>query len=469
MARPKSIFVCQGCGHQEPRWLGRCPECGEWHTLIEEAVGPRPGAARAGGAARPSAPLSPVPLASVEAEEQPRLPTGIGELDRVLGGGFVPGSVVLLGGDPGIGKSTLALQALHHVSVAGHAALYVTGEESARQTRMRAERLDLPGDKLLVLAESSLDPILASLEVIRPRVAVIDSIQTLHAAELGSAPGSVSQVREAATRIIQVAKAQDTAVLLVGHVTKDGALAGPKTLEHLVDAVLSFEGDPGRATRVLRGVKNRFGGTDEIGVFEMKARGLAEVPNPSRVFLSDLWEREIPASGSVVAASLEGTRPLLVEVQALVSSSRLAMPRRTTLGVDDGRVAMLVAVLEKKAGLDLAGHDLYLNVAGGVRIVEPAVDLAVLAAVASSALDLPVPARVAVAGEVGLTGEVRAIVGAEARVREAARLGFERILLPRGSDVPAGASGDLAIDRVANVGDLMERLFGRSVRGRGDA
>lgn len=463
MARPKSIFVCQGCGHQEPRWLGRCPDCSEWHTLVEEAVTPPARAARAAAAAR----VSPVLLASVAQEDRPRLETGIGELDRVLGGGFVPGSVVLLGGDPGIGKSTLALQALHQVAAAGHGALYVTGEESARQTRMRAERLGLLGDKLLVLAESSLDPILASLDEIRPRVAVVDSIQTLHAPELGSAPGSVSQVREAATRIIQLAKAQGTAVLLVGHVTKDGALAGPKTLEHLVDAVLSFEGDPGRATRVLRGVKNRFGGTDEIGVFEMKTRGLTEVPNPSRVFLADLWEREVPASGSVVAASLEGTRPLLVEVQALVSSSRLAMPRRTTLGVDDGRVAMLVAVLEKKAGLDLAGHDLYLNVAGGVRILEPAVDLAVIAAVASSFLDVPVAPRVAVAGEVGLTGEVRGIVGAEARVREAARLGFERILLPRGSEVPAGVAGDLAIDRVGSVGNLMEHLFGKRAGGRG--
>jgi DNA repair protein RadA/Sms len=463
MAKARSIFVCQNCAYQAPRWLGRCPECDQWNTLIEEATRPQRNAERAA-----PAPATPVSLASVSAAEESRLPTGIGELDRVLGGGLVSGSVVLLGGDPGIGKSTLALQALHRLGAAGHSVLYVTGEESARQTRMRGERLGLTGDKLLVLAESSLEPILAALEQTRPAAAVIDSIQTLHSADLGSAPGSVSQVREVAARIIERAKAADIAVILVGHVTKDGALAGPKTLEHLVDAVLAFEGDPGHATRILRGVKNRFGGTDEIGVFEMRARGLEEVSNPSRIFLAGLLSRETAASGSVVAASLEGSRPLLVEVQALVSPTRLSFPRRAALGVEEARVAMLVAVMEKKAGFDLSNQDLYLNVAGGVRILEPAVDLAVVAAVASSFLDAPIAGRVALAGEVGLTGEARAVVGTELRAREAARLGFDRIMLPVGGDESADPAG-IAVERVATVADLLAALFpgaSRKQRGR---
>lgn len=455
MARVRSVFVCQGCAHQVPRWLGRCPECGEWNTYLEERA-PQSGAKAAsvrGSGERATA------LSSVRYEEEARLATGIAELDRVLGGGFVPGSVVLLGGEPGIGKSTLALQALARLSAAGHETLYVTGEESARQTRLRAERLGLSAEKLLVLAESSLEAVLEQVREIRPRAIVIDSIQTLQSADLTSAPGSVSQVREGASRILEVAKASGMVVLLVGHVTKDGAIAGPKTLEHLVDVVLAFEGEPGRTTRVLRGVKNRFGATDEIGVFEMKGRGLVEVSNPSMIFLADLAARETPATGSVVAASLEGTRPLLVEIQALVSASRNTMARRTTLGVDDGRVAMLVAVLEKKAGLDLAGLDLYVNVAGGVRISEPAVDLAVAAALASSFLNQPVRGRVAFAGEVGLTGEVRGIAGCEARAREAARLGFEGIILPARSEDLSETPEGLALIRVGSVGDLMEKIF----------
>jgi DNA repair protein RadA/Sms len=400
-----------------------------------------------------------VALSSVSYDEEARLATGIAELDRVLGGGFVPGSVVLLGGEPGIGKSTLALHALDRLSATGLKTLYVTGEESARQTRMRAERLGLIANKLLVLAESSLDPVLSQLSEIAPRVAIIDSIQTLHSSDLGSAPGSVSQVREAAIRIIDVAKTTGLAVLLVGHVTKDGTIAGPKTLEHLVDVVLSFEGDPGHHTRILRGVKNRFGATDEIGVFEMKEHGLAEVANPSKIFLAELSERGAPASGSVVAASLEGTRPILVEVQALVAASSGAVPRRTILGVDDARVAMLVAVLEKKGGLDLGGNDLYVNIAGGLRISEPSVDLPVASALASSFLDKPVAGRTALAGEIGLTGEVRGIVGAQARVREAGRLGFERIILPRSNESQCDCPKGLAILPVASVGELLEALF----------
>ena len=455
MARTRSVFVCQSCGHQVPRWLGRCPECAEWNTYLEERV-QQPGvkAASARGSGERATALS-----AVRYEEEARLATGIAELDRVLGGGFVPGSVVLLGGEPGIGKSTLALQALARLSAAGHGTLYVTGEESAQQTRLRAERLGLSAEKLLVLAERSLEAILEQVREIRPQAIVIDSIQTLVSADLTSAPGSVSQVREGASRILEIAKASGMAAMLVGHVTKDGAIAGPKTLEHLVDVVLAFEGEPGRATRVLRGVKNRFGATDEIGVFEMKGRGLIEVSNPSKILLADLAARETPATGSVVAASLEGTRPLLVEIQALVSASRNAMPRRTILGVDDGRVAMLVAVLEKKAGLDLAGLDLYVNVAGGVRISEPASDLAVAVALASSFLDQPVRGRVAFAGEVGLTGEVRGIAGCDARAREAGRLGFERIILPARSEDLSEAPEGLEIFRVASVSDLMEKIF----------
>ena len=456
MGRARTAYVCQSCGHQVPRWLGRCPECGAWNTLVEEIVALSSERTRGSAAAQA---VSPVPLTSVSLAEKACLATGIGELDRVLGGGFVPGSVVLLGGDPGIGKSTLALQALHRLSAQGHGVLYVTGEESAEQTRMRAERLGLGSETILVLAASEMETVLGALREVRPRMAVIDSIQTLHVSELGSAPGTVSQVREAAARILALAKSLEMAVLLVGHVTKDGAIAGPRTLEHLVDAVLAFEGDPGYATRILRGVKNRFGRTDEIGVFAMKTSGLEEVANPSEIFLADLSERAAPRAGSVVAASLEGTRPLLVEVQALVSATRLSIPRRTTLGVDDARVAMLVAVLEKKAGLDLAGHDLYVNVAGGVRILEPAVDLAVIAAVASSFLDKPVRGRTALAGEVGLTGEVRGIVGAEARAREAGRLGFGRIVLPRRTDTLEGVHEGIEIVRVGSVNELLEVIF----------
>lgn len=371
----------------------------------------------------------PLPISEVPPQAEVRLPCGIGELDRVLGGGLVPGSLVLIGGDPGIGKSTLLLQAMHHLAETADV-LYVSGEESAAQTRLRGERLGLSGRRLLVLAENGLEEIVAQIERLKPRAVVVDSIQTVWTRSLESAPGSVSQVRESAGRLMVLAKGSGVPVFIVGHVTKDGAIAGPRVLEHMVDTVLYFEGDRGHPYRILRAVKNRFGSTNEIGVFEMKSGGLEEVANPSELFLS---ERPLDAPGSVVTASLEGSRPLLVEIQALVTPSSYGTPRRTTIGVDGNRLALLVAVLEKKAGLHLGGQDIFLNVAGGARLAEPAADLAIMLAVASSHLDRPVPHQTVVFGEVGLAGEVRAITQPEPRIAEAAKLGFTDCILPKGN------------------------------------
>jgi DNA repair protein RadA/Sms len=450
----KTLFACQGCGFQSPKWLGRCPECGQWDSFAEETMaatgvsGPLRGIA--------SALSVPVPIDSVDLVEQPRLSTRIDELDRVLGGGLVAGSLVLIGGDPGIGKSTLMLQALHGMAAQGRKVLYVSGEESVQQLRLRSRRLAASAPLLLVVSEIDLDLILAMAEKHAPDVLVIDSIQTMYSSDLTSAPGSVSQVRESAMRLMLNAKKSDIPTLLVGHVTKDGAIAGPKLLEHMVDTVLYFEGDRNHVFRILRTVKNRFGSTNEIGVFEMQAGGLMEVPNPSAVFLS---ERPDNAPGSVVTASMEGTRPILVELQALASSTHLGTPRRTVLGLDAHRVALLVAVMEKKLGLHLNGHDIFMNVAGGVKIDEPAVDLGVLAAIASSFLDKPVPFATLVLGEVGLAGEVRAIGNVETRLMEAHKMGFRRCLVPAGNlkriEVPKG----MELVGVANVDQAMETLF----------
>ena len=372
---------------------------------------------------------TPMPIGEVPPQAEIRRSCGIGELDRVLGGGLVPGSLVLIGGDPGIGKSTLLLQAMDYLATEGQV-LYVSGEESAAQTRLRGERLGVGKPGLLVLAENSLEEIVAQAEQIKPRAVVVDSIQTVWTQSLESAPGSVSQVRESAGRLMLLAKGKGIPVFLVGHVTKDGSIAGPRVLEHMVDTVLYFEGDRGHPYRILRAVKNRFGSTNEIGVFEMKSGGLAEVPNPSELFLS---ERPLDAPGSVVTASLEGSRTLLVEIQALVTPSAYGTPRRTTIGADSNRLALLVAVLEKKAGLHLAGQDIFLNVAGGARLTEPAADLAMLLAVASSHLDRPVHHQTVVFGEVGLAGEVRAATQPEQRLAEAEKLGFGTCVLPAGN------------------------------------
>ena len=431
MRRTRTVFACQECGARSPRWAGRCPGCGGWGTLVEEPVGPpRPAARQGWVASGPGAGAIAQPLAALEGERLRRVGTGLAELDRVLGGGIVPGSLILIGGDPGIGKSTLLLQVADAVARTGGRSLYVSGEESTQQLRLRAERLGALAPELYAAAEVDATVIARLVEELRPTVAVIDSIQTVMHPDLGSAPGSVGQVRECAGFFLRLAKATGTAIVLVGHVTKGGEVAGPRTLEHATDAVLTFEGDRHQAYRLVRAVKNRFGSTDELGVFEMTEAGLREVPNPSELFLA---ERAEAVSGSAVVAALEGTRPLLVEVQALLTPATLGVPRRTVSGLDANRAALILAVLERWCGLALAGHDVYVKVSGGLRLDEPAADLGLALALASSRLDRPLPPDLAVAGEIGLTGEVRAVGRIEARLREASRLGFRWALVPAAS------------------------------------
>ena len=467
MAKTTSRFVCQSCGAVAPRWAGRCETCGEWNTLAEEAVEAGPGLTKA--AAKPAAgrKIPFVPLAG-EAAPPPRVPIGIAELDRVLGGGLVPGSAVLLAGDPGIGKSTLLLQAAASLARAGRKVLYVSGEEAIEQVRLRARRLGLTDASLGLAAAINVRDIAAALEAeADTTMVVIDSIQTMWLDNIESAPGTVSQVRAAAFELIRLAKSRGFSVVLVGHVTKDGAIAGPRVLEHMVDAVLYFEGDRGHQFRILRGVKNRFGATDEIGVFEMTDRGLAEVLNPSALFLA---ERRGNVSGSAVFAGLEGSRPVLVEVQALLSANPAGgAPRRSVIGWDGGRVGMLLAVLDARCGLRLGSSDVYLNVAGGLRISEPAADLAVAAALASAAADRPTdPGRVYF-GEVGLSGEVRQVAQAEARLKEAQKLGFESACLPRRlarGNRPLAAPDGIALDEIGHLSDLVA-AFGPSKPAQG--
>jgi DNA repair protein RadA/Sms len=449
MARPRSIYACTACGAQQPRWLGRCPECGAWQTLVEEA--------QAGAGARGARDLlggevasesKPRRLAEIEASGAPRLETGVPELDRVLGGGLVPGSVVLLGGEPGVGKSTLALQLAARVRV-GRPILYVSGEESGEQIRLRAERLPrFPAD-LWVLAETRAEALAGPWRERAPAVVIVDSIQTMHTDRVESAPGSVAQVRESAALLAATAKLHDTALVLVGHVTKDGSLAGPRVLEHLVDAVLTFEGDRGHAFRILRASKNRFGSTREVGVFTMTEAGLEGVANPSELFLA---ERRTGAPGSCIVPLMEGTRPMLVEIQALVAPAGYGTARRTSLGIDDGRLALLLAVLDRRTDVDVLSRDVYLNVAGGVRVAEPAADLGVALALCSSRLDLPLPPDVAAVGEVGLGGEVRRVGRPELRLREAARLGFRRVLAPPSSERPPAGT------RLVPVGEVRDAV-----------
>ncbi|HXG50282.1 MAG TPA: DNA repair protein RadA [candidate division Zixibacteria bacterium] len=447
MAKPKIIYTCQSCGHQSPKWLGKCPDCNQWNSLVEE---------RQERAAHPRGELSlgsredPSPIHEIDMEESGRTLTGIGELDRVLGGGLVPGSVILIGGDPGIGKSTLLLQAFAAVSRQGLTCLYVSGEESRQQIKMRAERLGIAAPNLLILSETSLERILDQVKRVKPDVLVVDSIQTIFTSSIPSAPGSIAQVRESSGSIIVVAKKTGLTTFLIGHVTKDGAIAGPRVLEHMVDTVLYFEGDRGHSFRILRAVKNRFGSTNEIGVFEMKEEGLKEVANPSEIFL---MERPLEVPGSAVVCSMEGTRPILVELQALVSRSFLAVPRRTTIGVDHNRVALLVAVLEKKMGAKLFDQDIFVNVAGGVQIDEPAVDLGIVAAVASSYRETVIDPKTVFFGEVGLAGEVRAVTQVEARVREAGKLGFERCILPSSN---ASQLKHISRPKLTGVGSLRD-------------
>ena len=448
--KTKTLYSCQKCGYQSPKWLGKCPDCNSWNTLVEEVV--MGGRGQAGDG---SAETVPLPIGQVEGEAEDRFSCGMEELDRVLGGGVVAGSLVLIGGDPGIGKSTLMLQATDRLSQRKGKTLYVSGEESARQTRMRGERLGVEAAELYILAENSLEKILGHVTRLKPSVLVVDSIQTVFTRTLESAPGTVSQVRETAGKLMLLAKGSGIPVFLIGHVTKDGSIAGPRVLEHMVDTVLYFEGDSGHPYRILRAIKNRYGSTNEIGVFEMGEKGLAQVGNPSELFLS---ERPLGVSGSVVAATIEGSRPLLVELQALVTASSYGVPRRTTIGVDHNRLALLVAVLEKKVGLVMTGQDIFLNVVGGVKLSEPAADLAMIAAVASSHLDRSIAPHTMVVGEVGLAGEVRAVTQPEIRVREAAKLGFRRCILPAGS-LKHVRVGDVELIGVASVAEALEHLF----------
>ncbi len=426
--RVKIRYNCQECGHQSTRWFGRCPGCGAWNSLVEEINQPAGAAATAGTGGQ-----LPLPVTEVPALAEDRFPTELAELDRVLGGGIVPGSLILVGGDPGIGKSTLMLQAAHQLSRRLQV-LYVSGEESARQVRLRADRLGALSPGLLLLCETDLDAVESQLRCLAPPVAIIDSIQTMYKAGIPSAPGSVGQVRECAAQLMRLAKTTGISIFLVGHVTKEGTLAGPRVLEHMVDTVLYMEGDRRQFFRVLRGMKNRFGSTHEIGVFEMSGKGLVEVANPSALFLIQRSRPDVP--GSVIVAALEGTRPLLVEIQALVSPTGYGVPRRMTAGVDYNRVALIAAVLEKRMGLNLGSQDLYVNAVGGVKLDEPAVDLAIACALVSSFRDVPVDPVLACAGEVGLTGELRPVTGAEKRIKEAFKMGFSRFLTASRTAVP---------------------------------
>ncbi len=455
MGRARSAYVCTACGAQQPRWLGRCPACGAWESLVEEPVGDAPPAAAAPDllGLDPQAGVGKaVALREIAAESAPRMPSGVGELDRVLGGGWVPGSVVLMGGEPGIGKSTLALQVAAAVAGAGARVLYVSGEESLQQVRLRAGRLGDVPDGLLALSETRVEALAEPWRELRPALVIADSVQTLRTDRVESAPGSVAQVRESAALLAATAKSHDAALLLVGHVTKEGTLAGPRVLEHLVDVVLAFEGDRGHPFRVLRATKNRFGSTQEVGVFSMRESGLEGVANPSELFLA---ERHAAAPGSAIAPVMEGSRPLLLEVQALVAPAGYGTARRTCLGVDDARVALLLAVLDRRTPVDLLSCDVYVNVTGGVRISEPAADLAVALALASSRMDRPLPADVAACGEVGLGGEIRRVGRIEQRLREAARLGFRRLLLPaRAADAARGvgdAAQPIAVETLADA------------------
>jgi DNA repair protein RadA/Sms len=424
MSRVHSKYVCQSCGYESARWVGKCPNCEAWNSLIEEVVTPRE---KTRVPSRNRSAAKPLAITDVEVSPEARISTQIPELDRVLGGGIVGGSVVLVGGDPGIGKSTLMMQMA--AALSGRVSLYITGEESVQQIKLRAERLDVkPSENLLLLAETNLDVLDAILQKADPEIVIVDSIQTMYLPGFESAPGTVSQVREATGFFARVAKARDIPVFLVGHVTKEGVIAGPKVIEHMVDTVLQFEGDRNYTYRILRAMKNRFGSTNEIGIFEMHDGGLREVSNPSQVFLS---ERNFGISGSAVVAGMEGTRPLLVEVQALVAPTSYGVPQRTATGFDTRRLQMLLAVLEKRAGFHVGQFDVFVNVAGGIRMDEPAADLGMVTAIVSSLKDIPVDSHSVVIGEVGLGGEIRTIHQIEKRIAEATKLGFTRVIIPR--------------------------------------
>lgn len=464
MTKVKVRYVCQECGHESLKWMGRCPNCNKWNSFVEEA---RPTSTGKNESAHiSSSALKPIPVTEVEFLKDERFSTNIAEFDRVLGGGVVPGSLILLGGDPGIGKSTILLQVTYELSETCGPVLYISGEESIKQVRLRAERLKALSKNLLVCSETDIETIIALIEEISPRVVVVDSIQTTFSSELPSAPGSVGQIRECAARLLEIAKRDGISIFLVGHVTKSGVIAGPRVLEHMVDTVLYFEGERHHSYRVIRAVKNRFGSTNEIGLFEMGENGLRAVDNPSEIFLA---ERSSGVPGSVVVAAMEGTRPLLVEVQALVGQTPFGgTPRRMTTGVDYNRASIILAVLEKRVGLTLQNQDIYLNVVGGVKIDEPAADLGIAVAIASSLRNKAADPRSVIIGEVGLSGEVRAVTHLGKRIREAAKLGFTRFIVPRNNmkklqydDADGGGKGlaELDIESVEAVAKAVEIML----------
>lgn len=454
MAKAKSTaFFCQNCGYESAKWQGQCPACHEWNTFTEEPVVKIAGSAVIKKAA---ADIKPVRLADVRTDENQRISSGMEELDRVLGGGIVAGSLMLVGGDPGIGKSTLLLQVCHNLTGQGHKVLYVSGEESAQQIKLRAQRIGDFKDDLMLLCETNLELVRAVIEKIKPEIVVIDSIQTMYHETVSAAPGSVSQVREATNVLMQIAKGMGISIFLVGHVTKEGVVAGPRVLEHMVDTVLYFEGDRYASYRILRGVKNRFGSTNEIGVFEMRQSGLREVSNPSEYMLDGKPEN---ASGSIVACSMEGSRPILIEIQALVCHTNLPMPRRTTAGTDFNRVNLLLAVLEKRAGMQMSSCDVYVNIAGGIRMTEPAIDLGLILALVSSYKDIAIDEKTIAFGEVGLSGEIRSVNMAQQRVQEAKKLGFETVLMPKVSMKALQKTEGIQIIGLETVRDAVQYLL----------
>ena len=457
MAKQKTVYFCSQCGHESSKWMGQCPACKQWNTLVEEKVSVT-GSGMGGSAKITPAKDRPKPVAisTIDMKEEDRVSTGLAELDRVLGGGIVPGSLVLVGGDPGIGKSTLLLQVCRNLVNAGHKVLYISGEESLKQIKLRANRIGEFKDMMLLLCETNLELVEDAIKQAQPEVVIIDSIQTMYQESVSSAPGSVSQVREATNIFLQLAKGMGISIFIVGHVTKEGTVAGPRVLEHMVDTVLYFEGDRHASYRILRGVKNRFGSTNEIGVFEMQNTGLEEVRNPSEFLLNGRPEN---ASGSVVACSMEGTRPILVEIQALVCQSNFGIPRRTAVGTDFNRVNLLMAVLEKKAGIHLAASDAYVNIAGGMKMTEPAIDLGICLAIISSAKDIVIPDSVMVFGEIGLSGEVRAVSMAGQRVQEAKKLGFETVILPEVNRAATESIRGIQLVYVAGIRDAISYIM----------
>ena len=453
MAKATTKYVCQSCGYVSPRWVGKCPNCNEWNSFVEEAVHPLKLSRKPGGVASK---IEPVRMEDVDSEDVPRLSTSIGEFDRVLGGGIVPGSLILLGGDPGIGKSTLMMQLA--LQLQNSVTLYITGEESVRQIKLRAERLETKTAKnILLFAETNLDLILDVIERGTPDLVIIDSIQTMYRPGLESAPGSVSQVRESTALLLRLAKTRNIPIFLVGHVTKEGVIAGPRVIEHMVDTVLQFEGEAHYAYRVLRALKNRYGSTNEIGIFEMHDTGLREVLNPSEAFLS---ERRYGTSGSTVVSSIEGSRPILIEVQALVTTTSYGVPQRNTTGFDYRRLSLLLAVLEKRVGMRLGSYDVFVNIAGGVKIDEPAVDLGIATSIASSLRDVPTDSTAAAVGEIGLGGEIRTVGQIEKRVQEAAKLGFKRIIIPQNNVKSVKSNGEIQIVGVDRIERALEEMLG---------